>query len=184
MKAADRTGNLAAVAVRPARASERALIEGLFQFYMYDFSELEPPDSASFEVDAKGRFATYPQLDEYWRDEGRWPLLISSHGRVAGFALVNTASHRGGVVERNMAEFFVARKHRHLGVASEALVQILRLHPGQWEVAVAQRNVGARAFWAKALAAAPDVSGLHLVEGDGMQWRGPIWCFRALAVGG
>ena len=46
------------VVVRPATESQRLLLEGLFQFYAYDWSEMEPPDSAGFEVDAAGRFRT------------------------------------------------------------------------------------------------------------------------------
>jgi predicted acetyltransferase len=169
------------VIVRPANQSERPLIEGLFQFYMYDFSELEPPDSTAFEVNAEGRFEAYPHVSEYWSAAERWPLLIQVNEQVAGFALINTLSHQGGNIERNMAEFFIVRKHRRRGVARAALQQILTLHPGQWEVAVAERNMTARAFWESALASTKNVASLRLVEGDGKQWRGPIWCFCALS---
>jgi predicted acetyltransferase len=168
------------VKIRPASFSERPLLESLFQLYIYDFSELEPPDSEAFEVNTEGRFEAYPHLDTYWSDEKRWPLVIQVHEKIVGFALVNTLSHQGGSVERNMAEFFILRKHRRRGVASEAVQQILRIHPGQWEVAVAERNVAAITFWERALTAASNVSELRAVKGDGKQWRGPIWCFQAL----
>ena len=142
------------------------------------------PNSAAFEVDAAGRFEPYPHLAEYWSANDRWPLLIQTNGRTVGFALINTLSHQGGGVERNMAEFFVARKHRRRHVATAAVQQILRLHPGHWEIAVAERNKAAQAFWAKALAAAANVSDLHIVPGDGEHWRGPIWCFRAISPDG
>jgi hypothetical protein len=35
------------VQVRPAAPDERRLLEGLLQFYVYDFSELEPEGSNS-----------------------------------------------------------------------------------------------------------------------------------------
>src|SRR5580698_7830308 len=97
------------VKVTPAAATERPLIEGLFQFYSYDFSEMEPPNSSDFEFDTRGQFSAYEYMADYWREPERWPLLIRVDGRTAGFALVNTYSHHGGRVERNMAEFFVAR---------------------------------------------------------------------------
>src|SRR6187200_2629080 len=122
------------VAVRPAYESERPLIEGLFQFYAYDWSEMEPVGSAALEVNAEGRFEPYPHLDEYWSAEDRWPLLIRTNERTVGFALINTPSHRGGRVERNMAEFFVARKHRRRRVAATAVQLILHLYPGRWEI--------------------------------------------------
>jgi predicted acetyltransferase len=78
-----------------------------------------------------------------------------------------------------MAEFFVARKHRRHGVGAEAVRQILALYPGRWEVAVVARNPNAQAFWPWVIAASPNVSDLVRHEGDGEQWRGPIWSFRA-----
>ena len=168
------------VTVTLAAPADLPLLEGLFQFYIYDFSEMEPPGSANFEVDALGRFDPYPGLDGYWTTDGFHPLLIRVDGHAAGFALVNTHSHRDGAeVERNMGEFFVLRKHRRSGVATEAVRQVLALCPGRWEIAVVERNMAAKTFWPRAIAAAPGVSGLARVEGDGEHWRGPIWCFDA-----
>jgi predicted acetyltransferase len=168
------------VTIRPAGAGDRPLIEGMFQFYAYDFSEMEPEGSTDFEFNAAGAFEPYDFMDSYWRDANRWPLVIQVGGRPAGFALVNTHSHLdGGEVERNMAEFFVARKHRRRGVAAEAVRQVLALHPGRWEVAVVERNMAAKAFWPKAIASSPNVLALERREGDGDHWRGPIWTFIA-----
>ena len=170
------------VTVLPASADERPLIEGLFQFYAYDFSEMEPEGSADMEIEETGAFGAY-EMDSYWRDADRWPLVIRVGGHPAGFALVNTRSHlTGGEIERNMAEFFVARKHRRRGVAAEAVRQVLALHPGRWEVAVVERNVTAKAFWPKAIATSPNVLALERREGDGDHWRGPIWTFIAAPV--
>lgn len=171
------------VSVRLAGEAERALIEGLSQFYIYDFSEMEPVGSVDLEFDERGGFGALPGLDEYWRGDGAHALLIRLDDRPAGFALINSYSHRdGGEVERNMGEFFVTRKHRRRGVAAEAVRQVLAQYPGHWEVAVAQRNIAAKAFWPRAIASAPNVSDLVQLEGDGEHWRGPIWTFQAAAV--
>lgn len=145
------------------------------QFYTYDFSQFEPPGSDRFDVDASGRFDPYP-LDPYWRDDGFWPLLIEVGGKRAGFALINRESHRGATNDRHMGEFFVARKFRGGGVATRALKQIFARHPGQWEIAIAERNAPAKAFWPKAIEAA---GGRNMTchQGDGLQWTGPIWSF-------
>jgi predicted acetyltransferase len=168
---------LASVRVNPALVSERPTIEGLAQFYLYDFSEMEPADSDEFDFDERGSYGPHFPPADYWTDAERHPLLIRLGEKLAGFALINTHSHRGGRVERNMAEFFVARKFRRRGVASEAVRQILALYPGRWEVAVAERNLAAKAFWPRAIAAA-GVFGLTRLEGDGEHWRGPIWTFQ------
>ena len=167
------------VRVDPASPAERALIEGLAQFYIYDFSEMEPPGSTDFAFDAAGGFGPLPYLDTYWDEYGRVPLLIRVGEEIAGFALINTHSHQGGSVERNMGEFFVARKFRRQGVAAEAVRLILARYPGRWEAAVVARNVAAQAFWPRAIAAAPNVTGLERIEGDGEHWRGPIFAFNA-----
>ena len=170
----------AAVAVDIARPAEQPLLAGLMQFYQYDFSELEPDGSDGFEFEANGLFRPYQYLSDYWRDPTRIPLVIRRHGKPVGFALLSQHSHlSGGHVERNMAEFFVARKHRRHGVASEAVRQILAAYPGRWEVAVLARNPGALAFWPRAIEAAPNVAELVRHEGDGQRWTGPIWSFLA-----
>jgi predicted acetyltransferase len=168
-----------AVSVRSASGSERPLIDSLSQFYVYDFSEIEPPGSAKLEFDAQGRYAPLPDLNLYWRNEGFHPLLIRVAEWLVGFALINTRSHHGESIEHNMAEFFVARKYRRRGVATEAVRQILARYPGDWEVAVAERNLAAKTFWPRAIAAAPNVDRLACLEGNGERWRGPIWTFRA-----
>jgi predicted acetyltransferase len=170
------------VRVAPAAAAERPLVEGLARFYIYDFSELEPAGSDALDFDAQGSLGPLPHMADYWRDPDRHPLLIRVGDKLAGFALINSHSHRGGQVERNMAEFFVARKFRRHGVASEAVRQVLALYPGRWEVAVAERNAAAKAFWPRAIAAA-GVTGLTEVAGDGRHWRGPIWCFDTAPQG-
>lgn len=170
----------AGVTVDLAKPTEQPLLAGMMQFYFYDFSEMEPEGSPDMEFTAAGDFGDYEYLPEYWREEGRVPLIIRRNGNPAGFALMSRHSHlSGGEIERNMAEFFVARKHRRHGVASEAVRQILAAHPGRWEVAVVARNKAAQAFWPRAIAAAPNVTELVRHEGDGQHWTGPIWSFLA-----
>ena len=165
--------------VRAASAAEAPLIGGLAHFYIYDFSELEPAQSDRFEFDDHGGLGELPYLDDYFSAPDRAALLILAGERPIGFALLNTHSHRGGTVERNMGEFFIARKYRRGGRGAEAVRQILALYPGRWEVAVAERNLAAKAFWPRAIAAASNVSGLERLEGDGEHWTGPIWTFQA-----
>jgi len=167
------------VTVSRATPAEKSLIEALAQFYIYDFSEMEPPGSADMEFDEEGGFGPLPGMDDYWREPGSHPLLIRSGGRPAGFALINTHSHRGGAIERNMGEFFVARKHRRRGVATQAVNQVLSRLPGRWEIAVAERNLAAKAFWPRAISAALNVSDIRRHQGDGTLWTGPIWSFLA-----
>ena len=163
------------VTVSLARADERPLIAGMAQFYIYDFSDMQPVPDDDFDFEPDGSFGPFPHFDDYWSDPARVVLLIRVGSKPAGFALLNTHSHFGGEVEHNMGEFYVARKFRRSGVAAEALRLILKAYPGHWEFAVMARNHAAQAFWPRAIASAPNVSNITRAEGDGTHWTGPIW---------
>jgi predicted acetyltransferase len=170
---------MAANDIEIARASEaeRPLIEAMFQYYVYDFSEMGAPDDEDFDLDADGTFGRYDYMDAYWREISRIPLLIRRRGKLAGFALINAHSHSGQQVDRNFGEFFVMRKYRRGGVASAAVREILTRYPGRWEAAIMQRNIAAQAFWPRAVAATPGVRDITTVQGDGVEWNGPILRF-------
>jgi len=172
---------LSTVRVALATLAERPLIEGLVQFYIYDFSEMPPVDPEGFAFNERGGYDPFRDMADYWGREGYHPLIIRVDGRAAGFALVNTVSHFGGTVERNMGEFFLARLYRRAGVASEAVRQVVALYPGRWEVAVMARNFAAQTFWPQAISSAAGVSRLRRLEGDGEHWQGPIWTFTVSA---
>lgn len=152
---------------------ERAVLENLMQLYVHDFSE-QWSDQPRGEVGDDGRFEPYP-LDPYWADASHVPLLVRRGGHIAGFALLDTHSHAGRTVDRNMAEFFILRKHRRGGVGLAAAQAIFTRYPGVWEAAVARRNVGALHFWLKAAAAYDEVSETDIASDD---WNGPVLRFR------
>ena len=88
---------------------------------------METASSSQMEFDDHGFYSPLPDIDLYWRIEGFGPLLIHVRQQLAGFILINTRSHRGGTETQH--EFFVARKHRRCGVATEAVRQIWALYP-------------------------------------------------------
>ena len=105
------------VEVRLAGREEKPALANLFQLYVHDFSEQWAGRDDS-ELGDDGLFSPYPHLDAYWGEAGRLPFLIRVGGHVAGFALVNAHSHSGLTVDRNVAEFFVVRKHRRGGAGT------------------------------------------------------------------
>ena len=62
------------VSVRLARSSERHLIENLSQFYIYDFSKMEPPGSDKMDFADQGHYSGLSDLNSYWRRKlpGGW----------------------------------------------------------------------------------------------------------------
>ncbi len=164
------------ITVTAAGEDEQALLACMLQFYIYDFSEILP-ESPELELGPNGLFAPYRLLPEYWREPNRVPLIIRKDALPVGFALINDHSHTSMPVDRNMAEFFVMRKHRRGGVASAAVRAILTSYPGRWEIAIIEHNAGAKAFWPTAINATPGVRDLHMMLGDGVEWSGPIYRF-------
>ncbi|HWA59809.1 MAG TPA: GNAT family N-acetyltransferase, partial [Caulobacteraceae bacterium] len=171
------------VEVSPATAAERPALEAMMQLYVHDFSEQFPVARAGherFDLGDDGRFQPYP-LDAWWREADHIPLLIRADGRLAGFALVDARSHAGEAVDRDMAEFFIARKFRRGGVGRAAAHAIFRRWPGTWEAAVARRNRPALAFWRQAVATCPGAVPIAELDRDDDRWNGWILRFRTVA---
>ncbi len=160
-----------------ARPDERPALANLMQFYIHDFSEFFA-GTARGELEDDGRFEDYP-LDDYWRDPANVPLLLRVDGRMAGFALLDAGSHSGRPVDRNMAEFFIARKHRRGGVGLAAARIIFTRWPGVWEAAVARRNTAALAFWRKAIRGHPLAEDVEESDLTTKAWNGWVLRFRA-----
>ena len=165
--------------VSPATPDDLPLLESLLRFYVYDFSEFEDPRSQRLSLDRNGQFLVSISLSAYLANGNRWAYVIRFGGHPAGFAFLNTQSHAGQQVDFNMGEFFIMRKYRRCGLATAVLHDILARHPGRWEVAVIEPNVGAQKFWPRAIRAAPNVTALRRVTHDGASWNGPIWSFVA-----
>jgi predicted acetyltransferase len=168
---------MADVTLEPAGRDKRQTLVNLFQLYAHDFSE-QWFDRPEGELDEDGRLEEYGHLDSYWSEPDREVLLIRAARRLAGFAMVNTYSHSGLPLDHQIAEFFVARKHRRSGVGRAAALAIIGARPGLWELAVARRNPGAQVFWRRvaAVVASGDIEEL---DRDDDRWNGLILRFRA-----
>jgi predicted acetyltransferase len=160
-----------------AGPERRETLANLFQLYTHDFSEhwAGRPEG---DLGEDGRFAAYAFLDSYWIEADREPLLIRADGKLAGFALINAFANSGLPTDFSMAEFFVARKYRRSGVGLAAATEIIRARPGQWEIAVARKNLAAQPFW-RSVAAAVAVGVIDELDKADDRWNGLILRFRA-----
>jgi predicted acetyltransferase len=156
---------------------QRAVLDNLLQLYIHDFQDFMAPER-KIGVQDNGRFPDLPELDSYWTESSRAVWFIRVRDLLAGFALINRHSHSGLPVDFNVGEFFVMRPFRRDGIATRAVANLLKAHPGQWEVAIAARNIPAQAFWPRAVASS-DVTGIEHLQGDGVTWTGPILRFLA-----
>jgi predicted acetyltransferase len=169
-------GDTESVVLTEALSGQAQIIQNLMQFYTHDFSDFWAGTTRG-DLNANGRFDAYP-LDEYWSRPNWSALLIWRNGVLAGFSLVNDQTHSGKVANRNVAEFFILRKHRRQGVGLIAARSIFSRHPGTWEAAVARKNVRAREFWRRTIQEAGNASDIRELDLQNERWNGPIFRFE------
>lgn len=136
------------VSVRDARASpaDRCWIESVYRDYLDD---LAPLDTGAFPALAETGHTGPDQFARWFADPAAHPMLILHSGTPAGFAIVARGAARAGRsdVDYRMAEFFIARAHRRLGIGASAVRLLLDRFAGRWEIAETLRNPVAVAFW-------------------------------------
>jgi predicted acetyltransferase len=132
--------------IRPALVEEKSILSNLLELYVHDFSEF-----VDVSLGADGRFG-YQHLDSYWQEPDRYPFLILADAKLAGFALVQKGSAISNESDAwDMAEFFIVRGLRRLGLGKRAARDIWTRLPGKWEVRVIDLNQKALKFWARAI---------------------------------
>ncbi|MCP8467103.1 GNAT family N-acetyltransferase [Pseudomonas sp. ZM23] len=118
------------------------LIRNLYQYYAYDSSDWEQED-----VEVDGRFYVHQQhLARYW-SEPQWSAnLILADGFIAGFLLIER-SELEGVEALELADLFVLRKYRRLGIGRALATQVLLGGDTPWLVRFYRQDSVAQAFW-------------------------------------
>jgi predicted acetyltransferase len=121
----------------PITETDRPVLERLWQLYSHDMSEVRgtlPNAEGMFKA---GRLPTY--LD----DPDACGYLITYRDAPAGFAFVRTQPD----ATRIMGDFFVVRAARRRRVGYDVARELLRRHPGRWEIGFQGGNTGAPEFW-------------------------------------
>jgi predicted acetyltransferase len=157
--------------IQLATRDDEERLRALLQLYVYDLSELFALDPGE-----DGRYRT-PSLDGYFDDPRKHAYLLRVDEHLAGFALVQRGSRLTGDPEvSDLAEFFVARRHRRRGVGARAAAELFDCFPGRWEVRQRAENTAATAFWRRAIGA---YTGGRFDEEqvDSERWRGPVQRF-------
>jgi predicted acetyltransferase len=142
------------VSVRDARASEsdRLWIQSVYRDYLDDLA----PDTGVFPVLGEVGHREPDQIHRWFGDPNAVPLIILKASEPVGFAMVaraaRTASHPQSKVDYRMAEFFIARTRRRLGIGAIAVQLILSRFAGRWEIIEYLENAGAVNFWRRVVA--------------------------------
>ena len=159
------------IQVVEASIEQKPVLHHLMQLYLHDTSEFTGDDA-----DKDGVF-TYRYFDEYWHEPGRFPFLVYSDAKLAGFVLVNayTVLLEPGA-GMSIAEFFVMRKYRRRGVGRRAAFRAFDRFPGLWEVREHGDNLAGQQFWRSVIGEYTRGEFSEIVLNDD-RWTGPVQTF-------
>ncbi len=123
------------------------MLSNLLELYVHDLSE-----TFSVQLGPGGRFG-YEKLPLYWAEPAvRHAFLIKCGHDVAGFAFATRGSPASDDPEDlDVAEFFVLRGYRRLGVGRQAAMALWDSVPGRWVVRVSEANRAGFPFWSEVI---------------------------------
>src|SRR3974390_3164036 len=141
------------VSVRDARSApaDRLWIQSVYRDYLDDLN----PGTGIFPALGEVGHREPDQIAHWFGDPNNFPLIIMKDAEPVGFARVLRALAAGGspAADYRMAEFFVTRTRRRLGIGRTAVQLILSRFAGRWEITEYLRNGAAVSFWRRVVAA-------------------------------
>lgn len=142
------------VSVRDARGSDsdRRWIQSVYRDYLDD---LAPTDTGIFPALGEVGHREPDQIARWFGDPNAFPFIILKAAEPVGFAMVLRAppSPAQPRIDYRMAEFFIARTRRRLGIGATAVHLILSRFAGRWEITEHMRNGPAVSFWRRVVSA-------------------------------
>ncbi|MGH8200961.1 MAG: GNAT family N-acetyltransferase [Steroidobacteraceae bacterium] len=155
------------VSVRDARdtAGDRLWIQSVYRDYLDDLVPIA--GTGKFPALGEVGHREPDQLFRWFGDPNSFPLVILRASEPVGFALVvrsspGSAAPRSAAagvaapsrapIEYRMAEFFITRARRRLGIGATAVRLIFSRFTGRWEITEYLRNANAVSFWRRVVA--------------------------------
>ena len=140
------------VSVRDARSApaDRLWIQSVYRDYLDDLN----PGTGIFPALGEVGHREPDQIAHWFGDPNTFPLIIVKGSEPVGFARVlrAVASAAQPRIDYRMAEFFVLRTRRRLGIGQTAVQLILSRFAGRWEISEYLRNAEAVSFWRRVVA--------------------------------
>jgi predicted acetyltransferase len=126
--------------------ANRSVLENLYQFYLYEFTNI-----VNFDVAADGR---YPDglFNHNFIGSNHSPFLVKVDEQWAGFVIAENRTSATLNYTMRVAEFFVMHKYRRHGIGRYLAVTLFNRFPGRWKVAALSNNLRAIDFWRTVIA--------------------------------
>jgi len=138
--------SVVAVSVRDARAApaDRLWIQSVYRDYLDDLN----PGTGLFPRLGEIGHREPDQIAHWFGDPNTFPLLIMRGDEPVGFARVlRVLVTQEPRIDYRLAEFFITRARRRLGIGQTAVQLILSRFAGRWEITEYLRNAAAVSFW-------------------------------------
>ena len=139
--------SVAVVSVRDARAApaDRLWIQSVYRDYLDDLN----PGTGLFPRLGEIGHREHDQIAHWFADPNPFPLVIMRGDEPVGFARVVRLGPLAAQprIDYRLAEFFIARARRRLGIGQTAVQLILSRFAGRWEITEYLRNGTAVSFW-------------------------------------
>ena len=148
------------ILLRKIQEGEKPVLISLFNYYMYEFSDL-----TKSKLQANGSYLKNTEMiDRFWLKANHYPYFIIVDGEVAGFVFIRLYPSEDRVFD--IDQFFILKRFSRLGVGSIAFRKSLELYPGNWIVRVMKENERGLLFWKSAVGAATGGTFRHGFELD------------------
>lgn len=145
------------VSVRDARntTGDRLWIQSVYRDYLDDLAPIA--GTGTFPALGEVGHREPDQLFHWFGDPNSFPLVILRAAQPVGFALVvrrgaGASLPARATIEYRMAEFFITRAMRRLGIGATAVRLIFSRFAGRWEITEHLRNGSAVSFWRRVVA--------------------------------
>ena len=153
-----------------ASIQQKPILANLLELYAYDFTEF-----CDFDMGDDGLYG-YPWLPFYWTDPARFPYLIYVDQKIAGFVMLKQGCpFSDNATIWDIAEFFILKKYRHLGIGTLIAQDTWKAFKGPWQVRVLDTNKRALSFWQQAIqqytGALPEKTKVCIDEEDWVIYR-------------
>ena len=131
--------------IRAAEPADRPVLDHLWQLFRHDMS------AYSHELPRRDGTFRSERLYSALNESGWAAYLFHLGENPAGFAFVRNLDGPGPIV---LNSFFLVSAARRQGHGLPAALEVVRRHPGDWEVAFQDANTAAVAFWPRVAQAA------------------------------
>jgi predicted acetyltransferase len=129
--------------IYPITEDEVTVIQNLFEFAVYDLSELNNAN-----IKKSGLFEPKINAAELYKDNNCYIYTIQVDDQLAGFVIVKYIKEEQLYY---LNHFFILRKYRKQGIGRRAACEVFDRFKGSWRVSQFEWNMLEQLFWRNVL---------------------------------